>query len=276
MISVNSFIRKTSYYVIAIGLLLGFLWLLSQGGLVSAQAVERVQQQLLGSTTGNSFSYQGYLDNGANPANGSYDFEFALFDAVSNGNQIGSTQAETLVVSDGVFMVELNNTNQFGTDVFDGSDLYLEIRVYDTDSNSFVTLTPRQGLTAVPYAHFAKKVEPLDNVINVAKSGGDFTTITDALNAITDASATNPYLIRVAPGIYQEQINLKSYVDIQGSGETNTTIRYAHFSATTILTGADAVVRATGNIVAEMRHLTIENSGGSGTATGIWAKDVSV
>ena len=39
-----------------------------------------------------AFSYQGRLQDGGTPANGSYDFQFQLFDASSGGNQVGSTQ----------------------------------------------------------------------------------------------------------------------------------------------------------------------------------------
>lgn len=263
---------KALYLLTAFLSLLLLSWLLGGTHFVEAQVVKRVAHALQ-SNLGNSFSYQGYLDDGGNPANGSYDFEFGLFDAASGGNQMGSTQAETLSVSDGVFTVELNSTNQFGASAFDGSALYLEIKVWDTDSNSFVTLTPRQALTAVPYAHFAKNVEPLDNIITVAKSGGDFTTVTDALNAITDASATNLYLIRVAPGIYEEAIELKSYVDIEGSGENTTIIRSSGGSNQPDNTGDGATVKAVGNIIADVRLLTIEsNSNNYGIA--IWTKSV--
>jgi len=58
-------------------------------------------------------------------------------------------------------------------------------------------------------------------VIVVAKSGGDYNNILDAMNSITDASSVNPYLIKVFPGIYDlgaQVLSLKSYVDIEGSG----------------------------------------------------------
>src|SRR2546426_6072792 len=39
------------------------------------------------------FSYQGKLTDGGTAANGSYDLQFALWDSLSGGTQIGSTQA---------------------------------------------------------------------------------------------------------------------------------------------------------------------------------------
>jgi hypothetical protein len=57
-----------------------------------------------------------------------------------------------------------------------------------------------------------------DNVTVVAKSGGDYTSIQAALDSITDAAEDNAYLVRVMPGVYEEQVTLKSHVTVQGSG----------------------------------------------------------
>ncbi len=56
-------------------------------------------------------------------------------------------------------------------------------------------------------------------IVEVKKDGtGHFTTITDALASILDASSTNKYLIRVYPGIYDEiSIATKDDVDIAGT-----------------------------------------------------------
>jgi pectin methylesterase-like acyl-CoA thioesterase len=48
-----------------------------------------------------------------------------------------------------------------------------------------------------------------------------------ALNSITNASATNPYVVKVMPGIYDlvtASLQMKEYVDLEGSGPENTII----------------------------------------------------
>lgn len=69
------------------------------------------------------------------------------------------------------------------------------------------------------------KLEP-SNVINVAKSGADFTTLSDAMDSIQDASADNPYLVKMAPGTYAEAsgIFVKSNVSVEGAGPGLTTL----------------------------------------------------
>ncbi len=64
-------------------------------------------------------------------------------------------------------------------------------------------------------------------VVWVAKAGtGTFATVTAALSSITDNTADKRYVIKIAPGTYVEPagIDLKNYVDIEGSGQTSTII----------------------------------------------------
>lgn len=65
-----------------------------------------------------------------------------------------------------------------------------------------------------------------DNVITVAASGGDFTSVAPALASITDSSSTNRYLVRVMPGVYTETdlVVVKAYVHVRGSGPNATVI----------------------------------------------------
>jgi hypothetical protein len=91
---------------------------------------------------------------------------------------------------------------------------------------------------------------------------GDFLKLSTALAAITDATATKPYVIKIAPGVYTETqiVAMKNYVDVEGSGQNITTINCACSSSNF---DATAAVISAGAITAEIRHLTINNTGGS-------------
>ena len=69
--------------------------------------------------------------------------------------------------------------------------------------------------------------------IVVAKSGGNYTTITAALNAIVP-SATKPYTIEVWPGTYAENVTMKSYVHLKGLGRGVTYLKPASGNAITM------------------------------------------
>ncbi len=100
-----------------------------------------------------SFTHQGRLSTNGVLANGDFEFSFALYDAVANGGQIGSTLTNAPVtVSEGLFSTSLD----FGVSPFDGTARWLEIAVRPAGTaESFTTLAPRQQLTAVPYSLFA-------------------------------------------------------------------------------------------------------------------------
>ena len=96
-----------------------------------------------------SFTYQGRLTEGGTPANNTYDLQFALFDSLVGGNQIGATQTlSTVAVTGGVFNVQLD----FGVNAFPGANRFLEIGVRPTGGSSFTVLSPRQQISSTPYA----------------------------------------------------------------------------------------------------------------------------
>ncbi len=90
-----------------------------------------------------SFTYQGKLADGGLPANGSYDFQFKLFDALTGGAQQGPTvTVNGVTVTGGIFTVNLD----FGAN-FPGSDRFLEISVKQTSGRTFSMPGPRQQVT---------------------------------------------------------------------------------------------------------------------------------
>jgi len=97
-----------------------------------------------------AFTYQGVLTEASGPANGRFDLRFALFDAAEQGHAVAPMiETNALPVTDGLFTVVLD----FGP-VFDGRKLWLEIAERTNGVGSFAILTPRQALTAVPYASY--------------------------------------------------------------------------------------------------------------------------
>ncbi len=107
-------------------------------------------------STGTRFSQQGSLTDGSQPANGQYDFQFALFTASTGGSQVNAVQTITNVtVIEGIYSVTLD----FG-EAFSGAERWLEIRVRPAGGpQGYTTLTPRRPLTPVPYALFAGKAQ---------------------------------------------------------------------------------------------------------------------
>jgi hypothetical protein len=248
------FSRKSIFRVGSI-----LLAVLLMSGMVSARPLNLA-------TPGTGFTYQGRLTDGGAPANGSYDFEFKLYDALSAGSPVGGTVSKANVtVTDGLFTVLLD----FG-DAFDGTARYLGVGVRPGGSGgAYTPLDPRIALTPTPYAIYASKVpwsgitgRPA-NVVEVAQSGGDFTSIQAALDSITTASDSNRFLVRVAPGVYTGRVTMKDFVDIEGSGELTTKITFSGSASanTGTLLGADN---------AELRFLTVENSGGAAYAFAIY------
>jgi hypothetical protein len=99
---------------------------------------------------GTAFTYQGELLESGAPASGACDFNFSLWDAASGGTQIGTTVgAASVAVENGRFTASLD----FGAAAFDGDARWLEIAVrFPAGSGGYTDLTPRQPLTAAPYA----------------------------------------------------------------------------------------------------------------------------
>jgi hypothetical protein len=111
---------------------------------------------LMASTTAfaqaSAITYQGRLTDSGNPADGFYDFQFKLFDALTAGAQEGGTLTNGSVeVINGTFTVQLDFSPC--ATCFDGSARFLEISIRPAGSMGVYTvLAPRQPITSAPYA----------------------------------------------------------------------------------------------------------------------------
>jgi hypothetical protein len=142
---------------------------------------------------GTAFTYQGRLIDANVAADGLYDFQFKLFDANSDGNQLGTDVNKLEVdVIDGYFTVDLD----FGG-VYDGNERWLDIGVRPgelEDPNSYTTLSPRQEVTPTPYALYADGSDwnNLDNIPADIMDGDDNTQLTEG--EVDSYVANNGYI----------------------------------------------------------------------------------
>lgn len=152
-----------------------------------------------------AFTYQGQLNDGVSAANGTYEMQFKLFDALSAGTQIGSTVTNNSVtVTSGVFTVTLD----FGSTPFAaGANRWLEIGVRKAaDPPGFTTLSPRQPITSSPYSLRTLSATSADslsaacstcvtdsqiNTVSGSKVTGTVSNATNSTNATNATNATN-------------------------------------------------------------------------------------
>jgi hypothetical protein len=140
-----------------------FRWLLCV--VVSICGIETLCAQ------GTAFTYQGRLNDGGNPANGNYDFQFSIYDSTNNPGTliVGPLTNSAIAVANGLFTAQLD----FGSDIFTGPDRWLQIAVRTNGvGGSFTNLFPRQHLTPAPYAIFANTASNLLGTLNAAQLSG--------------------------------------------------------------------------------------------------------
>ena len=104
-----------------------------------------------------AFTYQGALTSGHKSTNSvpisgiTMDLVFTLWDDGTGGSQIGPANEVIVYMTNSLFTATLD----FGAAAFSGEARWLEIGVwenYDGAPPELITLTPRQPLTATPYA----------------------------------------------------------------------------------------------------------------------------
>lgn len=184
---------------------------------------------------GPGFTYQGELTDDGSPVTDTCDFEFGLWDAKTDGNQIGSTiPANGTPVDAGRFSVTLD----FG-DVFTGDALWLEIAVKCSGDAGFTLLSPRTPLTAAPYS---QTVRPGATVEGAWDSIGDAIFSASLSNGnVEGALAKNALLAGV--GVYGKTSSPGAGV----WGETNDDNSWGVYGVASSSSGSGSGVRGEAN-----------------------------
>lgn len=108
-------------------------------------------------------------------------------------------------------------------------------------------------------------------VKTVGASGCDYTTITAALTAITDAATNKRYTVLIYPGTYSENVTCKQYVSVCGVSRDNVIITASGADGTPVVTLASNMELSTLSVVAT----NALGVGVGGTATGSIVCDVT-
>ena len=98
---------------------------------------------------GSGFSYQGQLLDSGSPANQKYDIIFRAYNQETGGVDIAEESVLGVQVNNGLFHIpELD----LGDTVFMGDEVWLELAISPVNEGNFTTLSPRQRISAAPYA----------------------------------------------------------------------------------------------------------------------------
>jgi hypothetical protein len=158
---------------------------------------------------GTAFTYQGRLNDGASAASGkTYGMVFYLYDAPTNGNQLGNLGIVSVTVSHGLFTLPLD----FGN-VFDGNPRWLEISV-QKNGGGFTKLNPRQPVMPAPSALFAP-----------AAGLAAFATTAAGAKAVAGTNLNGVFRLTQLPGAVvtnsQSRLTLAGVFTGNGGGITN-------------------------------------------------------
>jgi hypothetical protein len=224
---------------------------------------------------GTAFVYQGRLNDGGTPANGSFDLTFALFTTDSDtGQQVGNTLTNAATpVTNGLFACALD----FGSGIFTGTNYWLEIGVQTNGGPGFNILSPRQLITPVPYAIMANSASNLLGTLPAIQLSG-------SLPASALAGYSNPVMLTNPGSSFAGTfvgdggglINLNASQLASGlvplaqlSGITGSQLDAATWQQATNLNGGDAAMAS--NVVAgiSITNAFITNSVFAGNGSGL-------
>jgi hypothetical protein len=134
---------------------------------------------------GTAFTYQGRLTENNTPFTGNAEFQVTLWDAANGGAVVASNSPAAVIVgvTNGLFVLPLD----FGLN-FPGAARWIQLEVRTT-IGPFSSLTPRQAITATPYATTAKNLSgtlpagQLNGTLNSASLAGTYGAVLNFTNA---------------------------------------------------------------------------------------------
>ncbi|MBT6326094.1 MAG: hypothetical protein HOJ35_08995, partial [Bdellovibrionales bacterium] len=131
-----------------------------------------------------------------------------------------------------------------------------------------------QLLGGSPSPNTSRLIFDQPQIILVAKRGGHYSTLTEAMDSIVDNSQYRRYCIKIASGNYMEpeQITCKEYVDIEGESPQNTILKF-NISNNSIALSSGLLAASNSRI----SHLHIENitTSSNSYSSGIYAASKS-
>ena len=219
---------------------------------------------------GTAFTYQGRLNDGGVPANGSYDMAFTLFATNTSGAAVaGPVTNSATMVSNGLFTTVVD----FGASAFTGGSNWLEIAVRTNTASSFITLAARQQVTPAPYAIMAESANYLPGLTvqpnasgapDVIGGASDNFVSSDVVGAtIAGGGATNFAIIGRSGTTYVSYTNsvTGNFGTVSGGGQNT-----AGGPHTTVGGGFDNTASGSDSTVSGGTHNTA--SGQDGTVSG--------
>ena len=133
-------------------------------------------------------NFQGVLtDDAGTSRDGTFNFYFRIYDAAGGGTQLWAEEQDGVLVTNGVYNVQLGVTTGLSADVFAGDAHYLQVEVYNSDTGTWEVLSPRLRLTSTAFALRAGDAETL---------GGHEASELDQSSHVTDTS--NPHHVTAA------------------------------------------------------------------------------
>ncbi|MBI5384885.1 MAG: tail fiber domain-containing protein [Verrucomicrobia bacterium] len=195
---------------------------------------------------GTAFTYQGRLNEGGAPANGTYDLRLTIYDLAAGGTVVSRVLTNAATgVTNGLFTATLD----FGAGVFTGEARWLEVAVRTSGGGGFVPLSPRQPLTPAPHALYAGAA---GTAATAATAG--------SANSVSAANLTGTMALAQLPGavLTNNQTGVTLSGTFSGTGSALTGLNAANITAGTL---ADA--RLASNVARTNQVWLLGGNGGT-------------